>query len=202
MNKDKIKNFLDSFSSKKWSTLVIVDYGNVEKWKNSLKWKVSIKQLANLIKNFSYGNQSLRRFYYGSDYGKNEKSEQLFEWSRSVIERAHMNRFEVVTKRVKYIHSSDNKYGFEKKCDLDVEMAIDIVKLRDNYDTIVIFSGDGDLMYAIKYLRETYRKECFVFGARGHVGREIYDAKSAGFVREVLYADDFEYRLNDARFRV
>lgn len=112
-----------------------------------------------------------------------------------------MNRLEVVTKRVKYIHSSSNKYGFEKKCDLDVEMAIDLVKLRDDYDTIIIFSGDGDLMYAVQYLHEVYKKECFVFGARGHVGREIYDAKSEGLIKEVLYADDFEYRLNDSRFR-
>jgi len=201
MNYKEIKELLESFNNKKERVIAIVDYGNVEKWKNSLKWKVGIKQLANLVKNFSYGNQSLRRFYYGADYGKYDKSEELSEWSRSVLERAHMNRFEVVKKRVKYMHNPDNKYGFEKKCDLDVEMAVDLIKERDNYDTIIIFSGDGDLMCAIRYLRETYGKECFVFGARGHTGREIYDAKNDGFVKEVLYADDFEYWLNDARFR-
>lgn len=181
--------------------MVIVDYGNVEKWKNSLKWKVDIKQLANLVKNFSYGKQSLRRFYYGSDYGKDEKSTILSEWSRSILERAGWNRFEIITKRVKYIHSSDNKYGFEKKCDLDVEMTVDLIRERNNYDIIIIFSGDGDLMYAIKYLHEDYKKKCFVFGARGHMGREVYDAKNDGFIEEVLYANDFEYRLNNARFR-
>ena len=201
MNQNEIKKFLETFNDKKERTIVIVDYGNVEKWKNSLKWKVDIKRLAGLVKNLSFGKQFLRRFYYGSDYGKDEKSNLLSEWSRSVLERAKMNRFEVVSKRVKYIYNQNNKYGFEKKCDLDVEMTVDLIKERDNYDVIVIFSGDGDLMYAIKYLYETYGKKCFVFGARGHVGREIYDAKKDGFVNDVLYAEDFEYRLNDDRFR-
>lgn len=202
MEKKEIKSFLESFDDlKKKRTIVIIDYGNVEKWKNSLRWKVDIKNLANLIKNFSYGNQSLRRFYYGADYGENEKSETLLEWSRAVLERAKWNKFEVEDKRVKYIHNPNNRYGFEKKCDLDVEMTVDLIKLRDSYDTIIIFSGDGDLMYAVKYLFEGYKKKCFVFSARGHIGREIIDAKKGGFVQDVLFADDFEYRLNNTRFK-
>jgi hypothetical protein len=51
-------------------------------------------------------------------------------------------------------------------------------------------------MCAVKYLKETYKKSCIVFGARGHVGREVYDALKDGFVSDVLYAEDFEYRLN------
>ena len=201
MTQEEIKKFLEFFNDKKYRTIVMVDYGNVEKWKNSLKWRADIKKLAKLVKNFSYGKQFLRRFYYGSDYGPNEKSEILSEWSRSVLDRAGMNRFEVIRKRVKYIHDSKNKYGFEKKCDLDVEMAVDLIKERNNYDTIVIFSGDGDLVYAIKYVKEEYGKSCFVFAARGHIGREIIDAQRMGIINDVLYADDFEYRLNDARFR-
>ncbi len=63
----EIKKFLESFESKKDRTIVIVDYGNVEKWKRSLKWKVDIKKLAQLIKNVSFGNQFLRRFC-GTDF--------------------------------------------------------------------------------------------------------------------------------------
>lgn len=202
MDKIEISNLLNAWQAKKYRTIVIIDYGNVEKWKNSLKWKLDIKRLAQLVKNFSYGKQHLRRFYYGADYGSHEKSAELSAWSRSVLDRARMNRFELITKRVKYIYSQDNKYGFEKKCDLDVEMMVDLIKMRDDYDTIIIFSGDGDLMCAIRYLYETYGKECFVFGARGHVGREVYDAKHDDFVKDVLYVEDFEYRLNNLRFRL
>ncbi|MDP1709938.1 MAG: NYN domain-containing protein [Candidatus Komeilibacteria bacterium] len=113
-----------------------------------------------------------------------------------------MNKFEINTKRVKYIRNQNNGCGFKKKCDLDVEMAVDLIRERDNYEIIVLFSGDGDLMYVIKYLKDFYGKSCFVFGARGHIGREIYDAKKEGFVSDILYADDFEYRLSDTRFRL
>ncbi len=198
MTKEEIKKFVESFSDKQERTLVVVDYGNVEKWKNSLDWKVGIKELGNLVKNFSKKKKFLRRFYYGSDYGQSEKNQSLSGWSRSVLERADMNDFEVITKRVKYIHDSNNKSGFEKKCDLDVEMAIDLVKERENYDTVILFSGDGDLMYAIKYLHEEYGKECYVFGARNHIGREVIDAKKEGILKDILFAEDFEYRLKDS----
>lgn len=197
MTKNEIKKFLESFSDQQERTIIMIDYGNVEKWKYSLGWKVGIKELGKFVKNFSKGKQFLRRFYYGSDYGKNEKNEQLTGWSRSILEKADMNNFEVVTKRVKYIHDSNNKSGFEKKCDLDVEMAIDLIKERKNYDTIILFSGDGDLMYAMKYLNEEHKKDCYVFGARDHVGREIFDAQKCGVVKDILFVEDFEYRLKD-----
>ncbi len=199
MDQSAIKKFLESFQNKSSRTIIVIDYGNVEKWKESLRWKVGIKELAQLAKNFSKGSQFLRRFYYGSDYGSKDKSEIISEWCRAILEKAAMNRFEVVTKRVKYIYNSANKYGFDKKCDLDVEMTVDLIKERDNYDTIVLFSGDSDLMYAIRYLKNEYNKECFVFGARGHVGREVYDGLQEGFIKDILYAEDFEYRLNRER---
>lgn len=201
MNQNEIKQFLGDFQHKRERAIVIVDFGNVEKWKVSLGWKVGIRELGMLVRNFSTGKKFLRRFYYGSDYGKNENSQTISFWSKAALDKANMSKFEVVTKRVKYIHNLNNKYGFEKKCDLDVEMAVDLIKERNNYDTIVLFSGDGDLMYAVKYLHEEYGKGCIVFGARGHIGREIFDAENEGVVSEVLFADDFEYRLSLDRFR-
>ena len=201
MNQDEIKKFLESFIPKRERTIVMVDFGNVEKWKHGLGWPVGIRELASLIKHFTYGKRFLRRFYYGADYGQNEKSIELTDWSRYMLRTADLNGFEVINKRVKYIHSHDNVYGFEKKCDLDVEIAVDLIRERDNYDTIVLFSGDGDLITVIKYLKEEYGKQTIIMGARGHTGREIIDAKRDGIVDEILYADDFEYRLNMDRFR-
>ena len=196
MNKPEIDKFLDSFQNKKDKTIVIVDFGNVEKWKRSLKWIISIKQLARLAKNLSLGQRALRRFYYGSDYGSNE-STYLTGWSKSIMEKAKMNKFSVVTKRVKYIHSRNNEFGFEKKSDLDVEMAIDLVKLKDNYEIILLFSGDGDLVYALKYLNEFYNKKCYIFSARNHTGREIFEAKRNQTIKDILFAEDFEFYLKE-----
>jgi len=196
MTPREIKRFLEAYAPKKNRTIVIVDYSNVEKWKEGLGWKIKIQELANLIKHFSYGNQFLRRFYYGSDYGPDNKATQLVQWSESVLTAANMNRFEVITKRVKYIHADTTPPSYRPKCDLDVEMTVDLIKERDNYDSIILFSGDGDLMCAIDYLHRDYGKECFVFGARGYTGKEIFDAKASGVVKNVFFAEDFEHRLN------
>ena len=200
MNHEQIKKFIDSFSKKLLRTIVIVDFSNVEKWKESLNWKVGIQELAVLAKNFSKGGVGLRRFYYGSDYGNDQKSTTMTLWSGKIIDRAKMNRFDVVTKRVKYIHSKDST-GFTKKCDLDVEMAVDLIKMKDEYDNIVVFSGDGDLFYVLRYLKEAYGKSSYVFGARNHIGAEMIDAANLGIVDKLLFIEDFEYRLNMDRFR-
>ncbi len=201
MDQEEIKKFLKSFETKRERTIVIVDFGNVEKWKYGLGWRMGIRELASLIKHFTYGKRFLRRFYYGADYGSNEKSTELTDWSKYILRTAELNSFEVIKKRVKYIHNPNNVYGFEKKCDLDVEMTVDLIRERDNYDNIVLFSGDGDLVVALQYLKEEYGKQTITMSARGHIGREVIDAKRDGIIGGILYADDFEYRLNMDRFR-
>lgn len=191
---------MKSWQDKRERTMIIVDFGNIDKWQQNLGWKVGIPELGKLTKHLSTGKKFLRRFYYGSDYGKKERSQTLSMWSDATLQKARASGFEIVTKRVKYIHDSNNPDGFMKKCDLDVEMAIDLVREQDNYDTVIIFSGDGDLMYAVRYMHEKYKKECFVFGARGHIGAEVFDAKKDRVVEDILFADDFEYRLNLNRF--
>lgn len=201
MNQTEIKTFLASFADKLARTIVIIDFSNVDKWKESLGWKVGIQELAGLIKNFSLGDVQLRRFYYGSDYGSDNKFIVRVPWSEGILSRANMNRFEIVTKRVKYVHNSSNPDGFDKKCDMDVEMAIDLVRLRDLYDHIVLFSGDGDLVYALRYVRDAFGKSSYVFAARNHIGQEVVDGAREGIIQRVLYVEDFEYRLNMERFR-
>lgn len=196
MNKDEIREFLASFAAKKSRTIVIVDFGNVVKWQDSLRWKVGVRELANVVKHFSSGQLFLRRFYYGADYGPNTNSTTLTPWSSLILRTAQNNGFGVVQKRVKYIHSRTNPHGYEKKCDFDVEITIDLIRERENYDTIVLFSGDGDLVVALQYLWEEYQKSTVVMSARGHISREIMDAKDSEIVEHILFAEDFEYRLS------
>lgn len=192
---EKIRKYLERFRPRRERTVVIVDFSNVEKWKVGLGWKIDIGKLGNLVKYFTHGSSSLRRFYYGSDYGPESSSNKLTPWSRLVLGKAEVCGFEVVTKRVKYINDQDRKSGWEVKCDLDVEIATDLFRFREQYDTAFIFSGDGDLVTAARFLKEEYGKSCIVFGARGHMGREIFDAHKKRIVEKVLYAEDFEYRL-------
>ena len=114
----QIKKYLANYINKRSRTIVIVDFGNVEKWKNSLGWVVGIQELANLTKCFSSGQRFLRRFYYGIDYGRSESSKEPTPWSSGMITRAEANGMFIVKKRVKYIYSTNNRHGFEKNATL------------------------------------------------------------------------------------
>lgn len=180
---------------------MVIDFSNVEKWKEGLGWKIGVRELAKLVKHFSLGEKYLRRFYYGSDHGPNDSATSLLPWSAGIIGTANMNGFQVITKRVKYIQTDTAPIQYRPKCDLDVEMAVDLIRELDNYDTIILFSGDGDLMCAIDYLKREHNKECFVFGARGFTGKEVFDAHAAGTVKDIFFAEDFETRLRAQNLR-
>jgi len=107
-----------------------------------------------------------------------------------------MNHKQIISKRVKYIPDVKYKTGYIKKCNLDIEMAVDLIREKDNFDTAVIFSGDGDLAYVCRYLHEKFNKTIYIFGARDHIGKELIDAKNANVIKEILFVEDFEYRLN------
>lgn len=201
MDRCRIDEILLILDKTKDRNLVIIDYGNVQKWENGLGWKIGIKELKNLVKHFTCGKKFLRRFYYGSDYGKNDKLRVMTLWSAAIQNKAKMNDFEIITKAVKYIIDASYRIGYVKKCNFDVEMAVDMIKEQKNYDNVILFSGDGDMAYVLKYLYSVYNKNSFVFGARNHIGREIIDAKAEGVISEILYVEDFEYRLNMNRFR-
>jgi len=189
MKPNDIKKYLKDWESKRDRTIVIVDYANVDKWAGNLGWKVGVRELSHLVKSFS-SVKELRRFYYGSDYGKSTTSTKLTKWSDTILKGAQYNNLKVVTKRVKYINGTE-----EKKCNLDVEMTLDLIKLRKMYDDIIIFTGDGDMAHALKYVKDTYQKKAYVFGARDSMGLEIMDAVTTKDIEKVFWAEDFEYRL-------
>lgn len=196
MNKTEIKNFLNQLSKTLDRNIVIVDFANVDRWQDSTDWPISVNKLGQLNKYISQGKKYLRRFYYGMDFGPKDSSKLLLPWSEKILKQAQYSGFEIVSKRVKYIPDDKYETGFIKKCNLDIEMAVDLIKEQDNYDIAVIFSGDGDMAYVCEYIHNIYNKTIYIFGARNHIGKELIDAKSAGIIKDILFVEDFEYRLN------
>lgn len=196
MIKPEITKFLNLLTKTIDRNIVIVDFANVDRWQDSLGWSVGINKLGKLNKHLSQGKKYLRRFYYGEDYGPKDKSNKMTLWSEKIKTQAQCSGFEIISKRVKYI--PDNKYetGFIKKCNLDIEMAVDLIKEKDNYDTAIIFSGDGDMAYVCEYIQKEFGKIIYIFCARDHVGRELIDCQAKGVIKNILFVEDFEYRLN------
>ena len=161
MNKTEIKNFLNQLSKTLDRNIVIVDFANVDRWQDSTDWPISVNKLGQLNKYISQGKKYLRRFYYGMDFGPKDSSKLLLPWSEKILKQAQYSGFEIVSKRVKYIPDDKYETGFIKKCNLDIEMAIDLIKEQENYDIAVIFSGDGDMAYVCEYIHNIYNKTIY-----------------------------------------
>jgi len=196
MNKAEITKFLNLLSKTIDRNIIIIDFANVDRWQNSLGWSVGINNLGKLNKHLSQGKKYLRRFYYGEDYGPKDRSKIMTPWSEKIKRQAQCSGFEIVSKRVKYIPDEKYETGLIKKCNLDIEMAVDLIREKDNYDTAIIFSGDGDMAYVCDYIHNEFGKTIYIFGARDHVGKELIDCKTNGTIKEILFVEDFEYRLN------
>jgi len=77
-----------------------------------------------------------------------------------------------------------------RKANFDVEIAVDATFTLKDYDTFILFSGDCDFEYLLKFLRGQ-SKTTIVFSRSGHVARELPPACNhyfdiADFRNEIL----------------
>ena len=79
--------------------------------------------------------------------------------------------FNVVEKPVKVYKDGARKANF------DVEMAVDAVSGLDGYNTLVIFSGDSDFEYLVKYLKQQ-GKVVICISCRGSIAKELIQVVS------------------------
>jgi uncharacterized LabA/DUF88 family protein len=63
---------------------------------------------------------------------------------------------------------------------LDVELAVDATFNLNKFDTLVLFSGDCDFEYLLKFLRGQ-GKMVIVFSRTGHIAKELPPASNYYF---------------------
>lgn len=73
---------------------------------------------------------------------------------------------------MKRIKISRNTY--EWKGNLDVELTIDVLANLDNFDTLILMSGDSDFAPLLDKIKEN-RKRVLVMSAKGHVSKELIE---------------------------
>lgn len=169
-----------------------VDFGNVNKWhekdrkdvngellREDKKLIVEIKGLSKFIQLFS----EHKRFYYGLDLRKRST------WH--ITRLAKKYNFVVIKKSIQWIKhyletddkeiKLDHKIKRDKqgifieiaKCNFDVELTIDAIRLIDRYDTFALFSGDSDFSMLLRFLKNK-NKRIVLFYA-GHISRRLKD---------------------------
>ena len=81
----------------------------------------------------------------------------------------------VKVKEVKRIRLEDNT--FEWKGNLDVELTIDVLGNINNFDTLILTSGDSDFAALLDTVK-AQMKRVIVISTKGHIPKELLDRAS------------------------
>jgi len=122
-----------------------IDGSNFHATTKSLGYEVDFEKLLNLLKN---SGRMVRAYYYtalpdGADYAPIRK---LSDW-------LDYNGYTLVTKQTREF--TDNETGRRRiKGNMDMELALDMLKLAPHIDHAILFSGDGDFCRLLKEMQD------------------------------------------------
>lgn len=136
---------------------------------SSFRWSMDYEKLNNLFKSFEKFNGV--RFYTASFVGDSHFKFRYFLDKRL--------GFKLITKPLKEYEDHTQEVP-HRKANFDVEVAVDSVFDMKNFDTLILFSGDCDFEYLIKFLRGN-GKVVIGFSRSGHVAKELPPALSHYF---------------------
>jgi uncharacterized LabA/DUF88 family protein len=87
---------------------------------------------------------------------------------------------------------NDTAGQYKHKCNFDVEVTIDALDGIDLYDVFVLFSGDGDFVKLIKYLKGK-RKKTVVIAPSERLSDNLEEAAN-----QVIYLEELEEDIKKA----
>ncbi len=149
---------------------VFIDASNVFFIKKRLRVEIDYAKVLQFFRSFDKDS----KFYFFSafqeDYQK--QIDYLNELSQlGFIVRKKPLKF-ISSPKSKGTKSKDSKDEGFYKGNMDVELAIDAIRMMSQYDTFVLFSGDSDFFTLLKYLQE-HDKKIVVLSTRGFVAEEL-----------------------------
>jgi len=166
------------------SIYTFIDFGNVNYWYekderdlngevlgSGEKLIVGIEKLFDFCRTFS----DKSRFYFGLDE-RQSKSIHIIS-----LARRFFGRGQVITKQIQRIKHYLDEEGAKTatrslnydrrgvyinipKCNFDVEICIDSIRLLSRYDTFCLFSSDADFIALLRFLRTNNKKVILVKG--------------------------------------
>jgi len=153
----------------KGKVYIFIDASNIYYSQNELGWKIDFKRL----KEYFEKHTELIKIYYYTAYNPDYPKQRKF------LDFLEIIGYTVRKKKIKFIRDEDIKSGGFHKGNLDVELTIDVVHNRDNFQTFILFSGDSDFEALIKYMKR-YKKNCIVVSTKNHISLEL--VKQAKFI--------------------
>jgi len=139
--------------------------------KDNQELSIDLEKLAKFIEYFS----GHARFYYGHD-PQNQGSIKFLGKTKYVfgeklvftkpiqqIKHYLKEKEKSITSR-KIKTDKKGEYIYLPKCNFDVEICVDAIRLLNKYDTFCLFSSDADFISLIKFLKNNHKKIILVKG--------------------------------------
>lgn len=142
------------------NTAVFIDEANIYHSQKTLGWKIDYFKLKDYLQE-KYSINSIS--FYTSFVNKNKKQKKRFSQLKNY-------GYTIFAKEIKFI--IDSMGQIIKKGNLDIELALDIFKSINQFETLILFSGDSDFSHLLKLLKEN-NKKIIIFSTGGHVSWEI-----------------------------
>ncbi|PJB50901.1 hypothetical protein CO101_03480 [Candidatus Berkelbacteria bacterium CG_4_9_14_3_um_filter_39_23] len=151
--------------TKKQKTKVYIDGANIFYAQQKMGWFIDWQKIIKWL-NTSYQVIDLK-FYTGVK--QDDKKSQKFN------SRLESYNYQVIAKPLKKICFSKGKFIY--KANFDVEMAVDLILEKDEFQIVILFSGDSDFDYVIKKLRK-FNKKVIVICAKHALSSELQKTAS------------------------
>lgn len=161
-------------------TAVFIDAANILYSQKTLGWRVDYKKLKAYLE---YETQLISIHFYSGKVGVDEKQTRF-------LKKLEQYGFVVSAKEVKKIRIAHNKY--EWKGNLDVELALDAYRSKEDFDVCLLFSGDSDFAYLLDLLKQA-GKRVFVISTKHHIARELIER--AKYVNLKKFEEYISYKM-------
>lgn len=136
---------------------------------DELSWRIDYAKL----KEFFNKNTKLQKIYfYSANFGSDSHNKFLGFLKKGL-------GFKLITKPLKEYKNHTPELP-HRKANFDVEIAVDTVFKIDNFENYILFSGDCDFEYLLKFLRGQ-NKITVIFSRSGHVAKELPPASNFYF---------------------
>src|SRR4030042_4523679 len=158
-----IKTMISKYAKNRVS--VFIDASNIYYSQKKLKWQIDFCKFLDYLKN----QTNLQEIYYytARDFESEKQNKFIYFLEKT--------GYKVRSKRVKFIKEKNKqpgKDGFHKG-NLDVELTIDILETKNNYDTLILISGDSDFEPLLKLMKSKYNKKCLVMVTERSISIEL-----------------------------
>ena len=123
---------------------LFIDGANLYIAARSLGFEIDYKRLLNL---FAAKGRLIRAFYYTAIF-----EDQEYSPIRPLVDWLDYNGYTIITKPAKEF--TDPSGRRRVKGNMDIELAVDALRLSSNFDHIVLFSGDGDFRRLVEAIQD------------------------------------------------